>query len=203
MFDGAHTDTQQHADALAYVVDKVLYEEKGHLIDFALVCKLVIEEKPSMLQNWLSGPGGCFHLGAYMLDCGKQNFKSRHRSPIYGIGLTRNRWASTELRVDGIVKIHRGAVRYLSDDMSVDAKLRVDNLVSQGRIRDGEHIVASYYIGDMPGMPFSWFPPTPPAYHLVNSLMKICIADVQDWSVADVKAKLAVYHDSIQAQASS
>ncbi|KAL3142304.1 hypothetical protein ABBQ38_002646 [Trebouxia sp. C0009 RCD-2024] len=187
---------------VAYVVDQEFYEKAGHVVEHALVCKLVLEGKACPLHSWSSGSGGCFQLAAHMLPYGMQQFKSGYRSPVYGIELAMNRWASTELHVDGFVKVEEGVVTQMPDDMSLDAQHRVDSAMSQAQIADGEHILARYFIGDMPATGFSWCPPTPPAFHLIELLLKICIgAPVHEWSVADVKAKLADYHDRNHTQA--
>lgn len=172
------------------------------MVEPALVCELVLQGKACPLNSWNFGSGGCFQLAAHMLHYGMQQFKSGYRSPIYGIELAMNRWASTELRVDGFVKVEEGVVTQMPEDMSLDAQRRMNSAMSQAQIEDGEHIVACYFIGDMPATGFSWCPPTPPAFHLVETLLKICIgAHVHEWSVADVKAKLPEYHDRNHMQA--
>lgn len=83
--DSTELPPRQTAGIVGYVLDKQLYEKTGHLEDLSLVCKLVIEEKTALLQNWSRGPGGCFQLAAYMVHHGLSDFQKGRKSPIYGL----------------------------------------------------------------------------------------------------------------------
>lgn len=195
--DGTELPTKQTADIVGYVVDKHLYQTTGHVEDLSLVCKLVIEEKTSLLQNWTRGPGGCFQLAAYMLHHGLTDYLKGRRSPMYGIGLTMSLWTCAELRIDGVVTISNG-VAAPHDYLSQDAQNRIASRLVNEQVRDGEHIVGRYYIGKVPQTSFSWFPPTPPVFHLIECLLKICVGSrIQEWSDEIVKGKLAAYHQNL------
>ena len=195
--DSTDLPPRQTADIVGYVVDKQLYEDTGHLEDLSLVCKLVIEEKTALLQNWNRGPGGCFQLAAYMVHHGLSDFQKGRRSPIYGIGLTMNLWTGAELRIDGVVTITHGQASF-SDYITEAAQQRVTSQLSKKQVQDGQYVVARCYIGRVSQTSFSWFPPTPPVFHLIECLLKICVGSrVHEWTAETVKDKLIAYRQQL------
>lgn len=195
--DGDNLPARQSADIVAYVLDKKLYEDNGHIERLSQACKLIIEQRTSLLEHWIDGPGGFFQLGAYMVHHGTHDFHNGRRSPIYGVALSLNQWAAAELRVDGVVTIKAGSIEKHTM-LSMEALDRVVNIMNTVKIHDGVHVVARFYFQQHPFTGFSWIPPTVPVFRLIESLLRICVGDrILKWTVQEVKQRLSAYKQDI------
>ena len=95
-------------------------------------------------------------------------------------------WTGAELRIDGVVTITNGQASY-SDYLTEAAQQRVTSRLSKKQVQDGQYIVARCYIGHVPQTSFSWFPPTPPVFYLIECLLKICVGNrVHEWTAETV-----------------
>lgn len=196
--DGSNLPARQPAGIVAYVLDKKLYEENGHIERLAQACKLIVEEQTSPLDSWVEGPGGCFQLGAHMLHHGTHDFQNGRRSPIHGVALSLNQWAAAELRVEGVVTIKADSIEKHTDMIPDEALYRVDKIMNQKQTDDGVHVVATLYLQQHPFTGSSWIPPTMPVLRLLESLLRICVGErILNWDSHDVKQQLSAYHKSI------
>lgn len=193
--DGHNLPSRQPAGIAAYVLDKKLYEDNGHIEILAQACKLIVEEQTSLLESWIQGPGGCFQLGTRMLHHGTHDFQNGRRSPIYGVALSLNQWAAAELRVEGIVTVKAGCIEKYTDNFPTEALLRIDKVLYQKHVDDGVHVVATLYFQQHPFTGFSWIPPTMPVFRLMESLLRICVGErILNWTSQELKQKLSAYH---------
>lgn len=195
---GGDVSAGQSAGFVAYVLDKKLYEDNGHIERLSQACKLIVEEGTSPMEHWIDGPGGCFQLGTHMLHHGTHNFQNGRRSPMYGMALSLNQWAAVELRVEGLVTIKADSIETHTDMIPEAALYRVNKIMNKKQTDDGVHVVATLYIQQHPFTGFSWIPPTMPVLRLMESLLRICVGErILNWDSQDVKQRLSAYHKSL------